>query len=637
MEKVEHYLKLTAKVVCVLFALFQLYTVAFGQLPSIQQRLTHLTFALVLVFIMKPISKKFLWLRPIDFLFIIAAIIVGAYGFLEYSELPLRTGNPNRMDITISLTLLIIMLEATRRVIGLFLPILVSLFVFYAKFGYLFPGDFQHKGYSWARIANELFMTTNSIFGSALAASAYIVAIFVIFAAFLEHSGAGDAFLDVAYATFGKVRGGPAKVAVGASGLMGMVSGSAVANVAGTGSITIPLMKKVGLPPAFAGGVEAVASTGGQIMPPVMGAAAFIMAEVIGVPYGTIVLAAIIPAALYYLSLLIAVDSEAVKIGIKGMTNLPKAWPIFKKYFLYFVPLAVIIEMMTVQGFTPARSALFGTILIPIIAYVYNYLHKHSHHHEIQIENYEHRQTRYSLKDIIASLAGAGDGLVTVAVTCGCAGVVVGMMMMTGLGMSLSSILVNLSHGNLILLLLFTMISSLLLGMGLPTSACYIILSVLVAPAIVLMGVPQLAAHMFIFYFGVLANITPPVALAAFAGAAIAEANPFRTGVTATRLGLAGFIVPYYFIYRPEILLGTTTVGALGTLYSIGTLLLGVLAANGAISGVLFIPIPKASRILMGAAAVLLILPVLWADILGYACLAGASVFIYLSISKGKK
>ncbi|MBF7084528.1 TRAP transporter permease [Desulfallas sp. Bu1-1] len=611
-----NYLVKIVKILSIGFALFQIYTAAFGQLPAFQQRLAHLTFALSITFLVKPISSRKIGWRAVDVLLAVITFVIGIYGFNQYESLSQRVGDPSIIDVVMGLALVVLLLEGTRRLIGWFLPAIALLFIFYARYGRLFPEPFTNAGYDWTRIANDLYLTTNGIFGTPLGASTSLVAIFVIFAAFLERSGAGMAFIELAQAFFGRIRGGPAKIAVVASGFMGMISGSAVANVVGTGSFTIPLMKRIGLKPEIAGGVESVASTGSQLMPPIMGAAAFIMAEVMGEPYVKIVIAAIIPAVMYYLSLFIAVDSEALKIKASGINEVPNKWSVLVQKWIMFVPLVVLIYFLVVLRATPTRSAIIALVLIPLLG-LFN------------------RQERFNFNMLLECLERSGRNLLEVALTCACAGIIVGVLMLTGLGLNLTSIMIDLAGGKLIILLVLTMVSSIILGMGLPTSACYVILAVLVAPALVTMGVEPISAHMFILFFGVIANITPPVALAAYAGAAIAESNPFKTGWIACRLGIAGFIIPFYLIFRPQILLGAVDASLTSILFNIFTLLVGICAINGALSGAFLRPINSpVLRIFLGVASILLFFPLYIMDVIGYVLVAlVAAILIFEQVA----
>ena len=588
------------RAIAVVFSLFQLYTAFFGIFPAFQQRVVHLSFALCLIFLLSPSKGA---RRIIDYALAGTCMAIGIWSFAVYKELWLRGGAPATIDVIVGMILTAAVLEGTRRSIGLTLPILSFVFILYAKFGNYFPEPFTHRGHGLERIINNLYLSTDGIFGIPLGVSSTMVAIFIIFAALLQGSGGGKIFIDLAMSLFGMVRGGPAKIAVVASGLFGTISGSAVANVVGTGTFTIPLMKHIGFPPRLAGAVEATASTGGQLMPPVMGAAAFIMAEMLHIPYVTICIAAVIPAILYYAVLFLHVDSESVIRGLKGLprSQLPIFGKVLRQAWYVLIPLGVLIYALVIARFTEMTSASLSIIaLLAIVGLVKLFC-----------------RSGAGVKEIVAALETGGRDMVSVALTCACAGIVIGTVMLTGLGHELSAILINFAAGNLGILLVITGVASLILGMGLPTSACYIILAILVAPAIVEFGVPTLAAHMFIFYVGLMANVTPPVALAAYAGAGIAGADPFKTGFTACRLAMSGFIIPFFFIFRPELLLIKSTTSAV--LYSTLVIGLALVSMVAVTTGYLLIGrVSKMPRIVLFMGSVSLIYPSYTSDIVGF-------------------
>ncbi len=591
--------------IAVIFSLFQLYTSFFGIFPAFQQRVVHLSFALCLIFLLSQSKGA---RRVIDYVMTGTCMAIGIWSFAAYKELWLRGGAPATIDVIVGVILTVAVLEGTRRAIGLTLPILSIVFILYTKFGNFFPEPFTHRGHDLERIISNLYLSTDGIFGIPLGVSSTMVAIFIIFAALLQGTGGGKIFIDLAISLFGMVRGGPAKIAVVASGLFGTISGSAVANVVGTGTFTIPLMKHIGFHPRFAGAVEATASTGGQLMPPVMGAAAFIMAEILHIPYVAICIAAVIPALLYYVVLFLQVDSESVLRGIKGVprSQLPHFGQVLRKSWSVLIPLGVLIYSLVIARFTETTSASLSIITLLALVGVSKVF----------------RRNGAGAKEIVAALATGGRDMVSVALTCACAGIVIGTVMLTGLGHELSAIMIDFASGNLGILLVITAVASLVLGMGLPTSACYIILAILVAPAIVEFGVPPLAGHMFIFYVGLMANVTPPVALAAYAGAGIAGADPFKTGFTACRLAMSGFIIPFFFIFRPELLLINATASAV--FYS--TLVIGVALVSmvGAVTGYLLISgLGKIPRILLCIGSISLIYPSYTSDIIGF-CLVVA-------------
>jgi len=593
------------------FSLFHLWTSYAGTLPTMQQAYTHLGFALVLIFLTRPFvaegSKARTLLRwSIDSLLILGSVAISAYAVINFLEISRRgAGDPTEVGVWLGVLAVILVIDATRRVVGWALPILAILFLIYGFVGPYMPGALGHRGYDLERIASTLYLTTSGLAGTPLQVSATYVAIFIIFAGFLDTSGAGKFFIDWSYAGLGWMRGGPAKVAVVGSAMMGTISGSAVANVVATGTFTIPVMKRAGLRPAFAGAVEAAASSGGQIMPPVMGAAAFIMVEFLGAPYSEIMAAAIFPGILYFLAVLTMVDFEVAKAGIKGLprSELPSAWGIFKGGWHLLAPLVLLVYLLVVIEYTPVTSAFYGIVAVLAVSFLRG-------------------ATRMYPDRIWTALRASGTGMLEVAAACACAGIIIGILMLTGLATRLSSIMIDLAGGSLFVLMIITMIISLILGMGLPTSAVYIILATLVVPAMVEMGVNPLAAHMFVFYFGVLANVTPPVAIAAYAGAGLAGANATTTGVIAFKLALAGFLLPYIWVYNPALLLqGTPFVIALAVVTS----LVGIIALAAAVQGYLLGgPANWLQRLLLGGGALALIKPGILTDLIGFGLIAVA-------------
>lgn len=614
--KTEGLLGKLIRAIAVIFSLFQLYTAFFGIFPAFQQRVVHLSFALCLIFLLSQSKGS---RKVIDYVLAGTCMAIGIWSFAAYKELWLRGGAPATTDVIVGMILTAAVLEGTRRAIGWTLPILSVLFILYAKFGNYFPEPFTHRGHDMERIINDLYLSTNGIFGIPLGVSSTMVAIFIIFAALLQGSGGGKIFIDLAMSLFGTVRGGPAKIAIVASGLFGTISGSAVANVAGTGTFTIPLMKHIGFHPRFAGAVEATASTGGQLMPPVMGAAAFIMAEILHIPYVAICIAAVIPAILYFVVLFLHVDSESVLRGLKGMprSQLPILVKVLQQAWYVLIPLGILIYALVIARFTEVTSASMSIIALLAMVGLGKIF----------------RRSGAGFKEIVMALENGGRDMISVALTCACAGIVIGTVMLTGLGHELSGILINFAAGQLGILLMITAVASLILGMGLPTSACYIILAILVAPAIVEFGVPTLAAHMFIFYVGLMANVTPPVALAAYAGAGIAGADPFKTGFTACRLAMSGFILPFFFVFRPELLLIGPSASAIAfSILVIGVALVSMVAVT---TGYLLIGrLRKIPRILLLMGSTSLIYPSYTSDIVGFCLVIGGYCWALLDAAK---
>jgi TRAP transporter 4TM/12TM fusion protein len=599
-------------VIAVALGLFHIYTGGFRPLAGYEQRTIHLTLILVLVFLLRP-YKKGKGLSWVDICLSVTAALAGGYLYIQSDEIMMRMGIPTTLDIIVGAVLVLLVLEATRRVLGFAMPIIASVFLLYACFGYLAPQLIAHKGYDIERIVSQMSLAMEGIFGIPLGVSATFVILFIIFAAFLSECGAGQFFLDISMAIFGRFRGGPAKVSVMSSSLFGTISGSAVANVMVDGWLTIPLMKRTGFKPHVAGAIEALTSTGGQIMPPVMGAAAFIMAEMLGVPYIKVCIAAAIPAILYYVACYFMIDFEALKSGIKGLppNELPKAKEVFAHGFFYLIPVVVLVYFLSVTMYTPMKSAIYAMASAIVVSFL-------------------KKSTRMNLIKVLKTLERGVLSALEVAMACACAGIIIGIFNLTGFGVRLSTILIEISQGNLLALLVLTMVSSLILGMGLPTTACYIILAVLVAPALVKIGVLPMAAHMFVFYFGIISAVTPPVAVAAYAGAGLANAPPARTGYTASKLAIAGFILPYMFVYGPELLMvGSWPDIALALVTSI----IGVFLLAASVQGYFLKKAVLWERIMLFVAALLLIKPGIFTDLLG---IAGGLLVLGSQLMRGR-
>jgi TRAP transporter 4TM/12TM fusion protein len=612
-------------VVCAAFSLFHLYAAAFGAFPPQIQRAVHLAFTLFLVFCLYPVhihacKKSLPWW---DILLACAGAWVCIYILVHYESIVMDVEPPTIVDYVHGTAAILLLLEATRRIVGLPIALVALSFLLYAKLGHWLPGALGHSGFSFSRIISQMYLTTEGIFGVPLGVSSSFVFLFVLFGAFLHSTGLGKFFIDLALSTTGHKVGGPAKVAIVASGFFGTISGSSVANTVSTGSFTIPLMRSVGYRPAFAGAVEAAASTGGQIMPPVMGAAAFIMAQFLGMPYIEIAEAAAIPAILYYLSVGMMVHLEALRAGLGTIPRhrLPNTLQVLREGGYLLLPLAVLVWLL-LSGFTPYMSAfacIIATVIITAAAdYIKGLLRVRKG--EIRLGESLRLSSACILRNIWTALENGARGALSVAAACACTGLVIGVVTLTGIGLKLANGIVALSNGIFFLTLFLTMIASIILGMGLPTTAKYIILSTIAAPAIQTFGVPALAAHLFIMYFGILADVTPPVALAAFAGAGIAKANPTETGFTALKLAFAGFIIPYIFCYNPVLILINASAAevCLGTVTAIA----GMFALALAGVGYWMRPVPLPLRLLLLAASVMLIDPGLYTDIAGAAVLA---------------
>ncbi len=590
--------------VAVGFSLFQVYTGAFGMLAAQMQRSIHLAFAFTLVFLLYPFrlkgaSDRLAWHH---YVFAAFAGLIGLYMTLNYTRIMEAGGDFSRMDYVAGSIGVLLTLEAARRVVGMPMVIIASIFLLYAYFGPYFPGFMTHRGYSIQRIVSHMYFTTEGILGIPLGVSASFIFLFILFRTFLDRTGIAKLFIDIANSIAGWASGGPAKVAVISSALEGTYSGSSVANTVGSGSFTIPMMKKLGYRPEFAGAVEASASTGGQIMPPIMGAAAFLMAEFLGIPYIEIAKAAAIPACLYFIGVLIEVHLEAKRCGLRGMSReeIPRFLDVVKHRIHLFIPMVVLFYIL-IEGYTPSFAALMG-LLVAILA------------------GLPLKETRMGVRDILEALEAGARGALGVAIACATAGIMVGVVTLTGIGLKMAGGLVDLAGGNLLLSLVFTMIASIILGMGVPTTATYVICSTIAAPALVLQGVPVLAAHMFVFYFGIVADITPPVALAAYAGASIARANPFRTAVESTKLAIGAVIVPYVFCYSPSLLLINST--PLQLTQNLITASCGMFGVGAAMIGYCWTHMHALERLLFLGAGLMLIDPGTYSDIAGLCLLA---------------
>ncbi len=585
-------------------SLFALYTAVTGVMVDMVQRGTVLLFVMVMVFT-KPISQEETkwYVKLLMGLLLIGSSASLIYQIANYRNLAVSMGAINETEMVLGVVLIVALWTATKLRVGWPIVIISGIFALYAHFGSYLTGMISHRGYSVTRIISHLVVGTNGIFGTPLGTAATMVVMFILFGSFLEASGGTTFFMDLAIALTGRSRGGPAKAAVVSSALMGTISGNAASNVVTTGTFTIPLMKRTGYKSHVAGAVEAVASTGGQIMPPVMGAAAFIMAEMIGTSYSSIALAAIIPSVLYYVSVFFMVHFEAVKNDVSRMDadSIPDLKSIWKMNWHTLISIVVLVGAL-VMGYSTVRAALLGIVT----AFVCSYFRKH---------------TRITLKKLYEALVSAAEGVITVAIACACAGIIIGVVSLTGLGLKLSSLIIAVSHGYLLLALVLTFIALFILGMGMPTAAAYIMVATLVAPGLQQMGLPTIAAHMFCLYGAVLSAITPPVALAAYAAAGIAKDNPIKIGFTACKFGLVAFIVPFFFAYQPALLwIGSATEVAT----SFVTATVGVVALSAGIQGYARRAVAWPLRLMAVAGGLLMIYPGWATDAAGLVLIAVA-------------
>lgn len=614
--------------ISVIFVLFQLYATLSGAITAQVLRATHLAFVQLLAFLLFPPTKH----SPRNTLpwYDIVLGLIGAacwlYIVVNFDSLVRRSGNNTPLDVAIGIVGILVLFESCRRIVGLPIMIIAGSFIVFAFAGKYLPGFLHHRGYSLQRVVCHLFYNTEGIMGTPIGACSTFIFLFILFGALLEKTGIGHFFIDVCNAVAGGASGGPAKVAVLSSALLGTVSGSSVSNTVGSGSFTIPMMKKLGYKGEFAGAVEAAAYTGGQLMPPIMGAAAFLMAESLGLPYITIVKAAIVPAILYFTGIFITVHLEAKKLGLKGLPKeqLPRFMPLLLKKGYMILPLVVIIYFLC-AGKTAVFAALMGIIACVLVGF------------GVSVSDLAHgRKPSFGGKDIVEIMCTAARNIISVAIACGMAGIIIGIVTLTGLGLRLGNGLVMLAHGKLLLTLVFTMIASIILGMGAPTTANYLITSTITAGAIISLGIEPLAAHMFAFYFGIIADVTPPVALAAIAGAAIAKAKPMKTALNATKLAIGAFIIPYMFVYNSKMLM--INASALSVVMIIVTAILGMFGISVALEGYGFnntgffynsgkrkttiIAFDAAERILFAVAGLLCVIPEAKTDIIGVSLLA---------------
>ena len=611
-------------VIAVAMAVFHLWTAGGRMLPGVQQRTVHLAFALALIYLLYPfrsktdesseekVSDEERPMSVVDFIFLGLSFAIGVYVFVEYESLSFRMGEPNIPDSICGIIAILLILEATRRVLGWSVVIICAIGFLYLAFGTYLPTAMSHTGFSFEQIINFLFFSTDGILGPALAVSSTVIAVFIVFGAFLTASGAGQLFIDLGMSLFGKFRGGPAKASVLADTLFGMITGSQVANVAAVGTFTIPLMKKVGYKAEIAAVIEAVGATGAMIMPPVMGAAAFIIPEIIGGTYLDVCKAAIIPALLWYATLYMVVELQAVKLGLKKIpkSDLPSIGQVFKDRGHMLVPILVLVYFLVIQASSASRAAFWGAVSCFFVSQI-------------------RKNTRMDFKKVLSALETGAKGTLLVAICCASAGIITGTVGMAALGERFSDILITVAGGNLFLLLFLTMLASLVLGLPLPPVTCYLILAVLAAPAIIKGGIHPMAAHLFVFFFGTLGNISPPVAPTSFTAAGIAKADPIRVTNLAFLYSLPGWLVPYLFVYSPEVIL----VGPIGAiLLRVFTSFVAICTMATAFQGYLFHELSWRMRISFLVTGLVLMYPHWISDIVGYAflfCLLALHVTSY--------
>lgn len=612
--------------IAILYSLFHLY-ITFYPMPALQQRAVHVAIGISLIFLIYPTYSRQDRSRVAiyDWLLFILGLMTAGYLIKEYTAIvTTRGGIPNTMDIIMAILTVALILEAARRVTGWILPILALAFLSYPFFSHMswVPNLMATRKYDLGDIFGQMYLKTEGLYSTAIGASVSFIFLFILFGAFLAKSGMGQFFNDLALAIAGHKQGGPAKVAVISSGFMGSINGAAVANVVGTGAFTIPMMKRVGYSKNFAGAVEASASVGGQILPPIMGASAFIMAETTGVKYGTIALAALIPAVLYFLAVIMQVHFRAGKDNLKGIPkpDLPKVKEVMMERGHLLIPIVFLIFLLYRN--VPIGHAAFYTIVATVVVAMLR------------------KTTRMSFKDILGALDSGARQSLSVMVACAVVGIIIGVVSLTSFGNVMTSSIASLGAGSLLLTLFFTMIASMILGMGLPSIPAYIITATMAAPALAAFDIPILVAHMFVFYFGIFANITPPVALAAFAGAGISGGDPMKTGFTALKLSAAGFLIPYMFVYNPAMLMIDTTGVAMNArefpvastidiaMITI-TAIIGIIALSAAIEGYFKTNLNPLWRIVLAAGALMMIIPETITDVAGIIVVAAMFALNY--------
>ena len=606
MEKLGKALDRLVFLLSLTFIVFHFYTALFGVVSGVGQKALHIGLILVIFYLREAArpGRKPLLLAG-DLAWMAAALLGIGYLISIDKTIDIRSGIVYTSDVVFGLLFIFALVEATRRSVGLSLAVVAGCFAAYAFLGPWMPAFLRFAGMDLKRFVEIIYLGSDGIFGTALYASAAYIVLFIILGAIFQETGVGDFFTDLATLAFGKYQGGPAKVAVVASGFFGSISGSAIANVISTGTFTIPMMKDCGFDADYAGGVEAAASTGGQIMPPVMGATAFLIAEILNISYFDLVRAACIPAVLYYAAILMTVHFNAKKNNLRGVApdRMPDRRKVLSRCYLV-LPLVVLLVLLGVYRMTISRAGMLCIGLTVVLV--------------------ELRPDTRITKDSFARIVrGSVSGAAPVAIACALVGIITGVVMGSGLSFRLSNILLGLAHGSRFLLLVLTMAASLIMGMGMPTTAAYMVLAILVAPALTGMGVAPIAAHLFILYFGIISNITPPVALAAYAAAGVSKGNPTRTGVKAFKLAISGFILPFMFVYNPLLLFQ----GAwYRILLAVASALLGICCLSAAMERFFFRwRLSAFETLLMGACALLLIDPSVLTDCVGlFLCLAVA-------------
>lgn len=583
-------------------AIFHLYTSYAGALEALRHRSVHLLVVLIIIFLISITKRKHKWYRALDITLVLLTTISLVYTFSYSESIAFRAGNPNPMDYAIGTIVLLLAIEGARRAVGLAIAALTGLFLIYTYFGPLFPGFLKHAPYSFGEIINIQYLELEGVWGIPTGAMSTYIIIFLLFAGILVQTGMLNVFMDLSMKLFGRTTGGPAKVAVAASTLVGSVSGSAAANALLTGQISIPLMKKMGYKPTFAGAVEASVSSGGQFMPPIMGAAAFIIAMFLGISYLEVCIAAAIPALLWFFSFFVIVHLTAKRLQLKTLSKeevsaLP--WSSILTRLYLFVPMIVLICVL-VMGYTAILAGFYGVVSLFALSFV-------------------RKETRFNLSSLAAALRNGIKMTLPITTACGCASIIVGCIMQSGLGYTLSASLIEISRGQLFLLLPMVLLASLILGVGMTTVGAYVVVAVLVAPAMVELGMNPLSAHLFAFYFAIISAVTPPVATAAYAAAGIAGTSPWSTGLMAFRLCIPALCIPFVFATQPALLL----IGdPLSILITVATTAMGIICLDGVVAGYLLRNCKIHERLILVLAGIAFLFPTGVINLIGLGLLA---------------
>jgi TRAP transporter 4TM/12TM fusion protein len=602
--------KLVTSAIAIGLALFQIYHAIFGIWEAYLTRVIYLTVVLMLIFLIYPVSKRYNWrvFLAIDMVFVAFTIVIGIYVVFNYKALLLRAGAAYTIDIIFGGILVLLVLEAVRRTVGPPMVVITVALILYTSYGIFFPGPLKHGGIPVSMLIEYSFLTTEGIFGLPLGTAVTTIFIFVIMATFLSKTGLADFFGDLANGLLGHTRGGPAKVAVLSSALVGSITGSAAANVATTGSFTIPTMKKTGYDANTAGAIEAAASTGSQVMPPVMAAAGFLVAAMVGVPYITVAICALFPAILYFLSVGAGVHFLAVKQDLQGLSKdrLPNAGAVFRERWYLVSPLVVVVILL-MKGYSPMMSGTWAVVVTLLVSMI-------------------KRDSRINLKKLLNMLDQSTRNVLELFITCACAGMIVSTTLMSGLAMKIPYLISYVAGENLFLSLLMGGIGVLLLGVGMTTTAVYIIGAVMVAPAIIPLGAPVLATHLFILYLGVMANVTPPVAIASYTAASLSGGSLWSTSIVGFKLALAGFLIPFVFVYNTALLMQGTV---LSVIWVVATTGLGSVALAAAIQGYSWRRLGVLERLIVAVGAICLVNTNVAMDIVGLVVLLGVFMADY--------